>query len=148
MDAVILVLILFIFVGPAVFALGLMMSLGPKAELRDMRELEETGVEVPAVLVSLAPQKTYLRAVYEYTTADGSRATHTSYTGRNPLHIVGETYPLVRTARTSENVWMGTMAAVREERAGLEHHIRFTAFVMLAGVTASAVAVTGVVLFP
>ncbi|MER6343095.1 DUF3592 domain-containing protein [Streptomyces sp. NPDC001595] len=148
MDAVILVLILFIFAGPVLFAVGLMMYLGPKAALRDMRELEATGVEVPATLVSLAPQKTFLRVVYEYTAADGSRTTHTTYAGRNPLHVVGETYPLVRTARTSKNVWMGTMAAVRKERAGLEHHIRFTVWVMLAGVTTCAVAVTGTVLFP
>lgn len=143
-----MVLILFIFVGPVLSALGLVMFLGPKAALRDMRELEATGVEVPATLVSLAPQKTYLRVVYEFTAADGSRATHTTYAGRNPLHVVGDTYPLVRAERASENVWMGTMAAVRQERAGLERHIRLTVCVMLAGAVTCALAVTGVALFP
>ncbi|MGW9448009.1 hypothetical protein [Streptomyces sp. NPDC055632] len=148
MNAVTQVLILFVFVGLAVVALGLLIIGGPKAELRNMRELEKTGVEVPATLVSMAPHKTYLTVVYEYTTADGSQARHTSSTGRNPLHVVGETYPLVRTAHPSKNVWMGTMAAVRHERAGTEHHIRFMVCVILAGVTTCAVAVTGLVLLP
>ncbi|MEU9863122.1 DUF3592 domain-containing protein [Streptomyces sp. NPDC047971] len=148
MNAVTLVLVLFVFVGLAVAVLGLFVVGGPRAELRNMRELERTGVEVPATLVSVAPRKTYLTVVYAYPAADGSRATHTSWSGRNPLHVVGETYPLVRTAHPSENVWMGTMAAVRHERAGTEHHLRFMVCVMLAGVTTCAAAVTGLLLLP
>ncbi|MER5306748.1 hypothetical protein ABT034_02965 [Streptomyces sp. NPDC002773] len=85
------VFVLFLFVGLAVTALGLVIIGGPKAGLRNVRELEKTGVEVPATLLSLKPYKTCPDVVYEYTTADGSRARHNSSAGRNPLHAVAVT---------------------------------------------------------
>ncbi|MFF9147855.1 hypothetical protein ACF1BN_23685 [Streptomyces sp. NPDC014861] len=148
MNAVAQVLILFVFVGLVPLVGGLVIIGLHTAALRDMKELEDTGVEVPATLLSRKPYKTYLQVVYEYTTADGSRARHNSSAGRNPLHVVGETYSMVRTAHPSKNVWMGTIAEVRHERAGTERHIRFLVCVILAGVAICAVAVTGLVLLP
>ncbi|MGW1009579.1 hypothetical protein ACWD4X_05940 [Streptomyces termitum] len=148
MNAVTLVLILFAVVGLALFALGLVLFAGSRADLRAMRELERTGVEVPAVLVSLTPWKTYLSAVYEYPAADGSPARHTASVGRNPLNAVGESHPMTRTAHPSENVRMGTIAEVRHERTELERHLRFLTYAILASAATCAVAVTGLALRP
>ncbi|MGW6982123.1 hypothetical protein ACWGE1_22255 [Streptomyces sp. NPDC054932] len=150
MDMVILVLSAFLLAGGGLLLFGLMCFNGERSTLSQMRELENTGVEVPAVLVALEPlvRTDTLRAYYEYPTAGGSQARHTMGVGPNPLHIVGETYSLVRLPRVATKVHVGTMAAVRKERGDRERYVRHAVWMMIAGFTACATAVTGLVLVP
>ncbi|MFE1289234.1 hypothetical protein [Streptomyces sp. NPDC058751] len=150
MDMVILVLGTFVLAGGGLLFFGLMSFSGERSALRKARELEETGAEVPAVLVALEPlvRTDTLRAHYEYPTAGGSQARHITGVGPNPLHVVGETYPLVRLPRVSRSVHMGTMAAVRKERRDRERYVRQAVWMMALGATACATAVTGLVLVP
>ncbi|MFD0369860.1 hypothetical protein [Streptomyces sp. NPDC059071] len=150
MDMVILVLSVFVLAGGGLFLFGLLWLSGERSELRAMTELAETGVEVRAALVALQPlvRTDTLRAHYEYPAADGSRARHTTGVSPNPLYRVGETYSLVRLPRVAKKVHMGTMAAVRKERADRERYVRQAVWLVIAGFTACATAVTGLVLVP
>lgn len=147
---VILVLSAFVLAGGGLLFFGLLCVSGEKNELRAARELEETGVEVPAVLVALEPlvRTDTLRAHYEYTTAGGSRARHTTGVSPNPLHVVGDAFPLVRLPRVAQKVHMGTMAAVRKERRDRERYLRHAVWMVITGFTACTLAVTGLVLVP
>ncbi len=147
---VILVLGAFVLAGGGLLLFGLLNLGGERAALREARELEETGVEVPAVLVALEPlvHTDTLRAYYEYPAAGGSQARHITGVGPNPLHVVGETYPLVRLPRVAKKVHMGTMSAVRRERKSREEHVRQAVWMVITGFTACAMAVTGLVLVP
>ncbi|MGA5421928.1 hypothetical protein [Streptomyces lavendulocolor] len=117
---------------------------------KEARELEETGVEVPAVLVAVEPlmRTDTRRAHYEYPRAGGSRARHTMGVGPNTLHVVGETFSLVRLPRVAKKVHTGTMAAARRERRDRERYVRHAVWMMVSGFAACAVAVTGLVLLP
>ncbi|MFB9518308.1 hypothetical protein [Streptomyces purpureus] len=150
MDMVILVLSAFLLAGGCLLLFGLMCFSGERRALSEARELQETGVEVPAVLVALEPlvRTDTLRACYEYPTAGGSHARHVTGVGPNPLHVVGETYSLVRLPRVANKVHMGTMAAVRKERGDRERYVRHAVWMMVSGSTACAMAVTGLVLVP
>ncbi|MBW5480624.1 hypothetical protein [Streptomyces bambusae] len=48
----------------------------------------------------------------------------------------------------AKNVHVGTMAAVRKERGDRERYVRNAVWVMIAGFTACATALTGLVLVP
>ncbi|MFG2296593.1 hypothetical protein [Streptomyces sp. NPDC048603] len=150
MDMVIFVLVAFVLVGGGLLLFGLMTFGGEREVLRKARELEETGAEVPAVLVALEPlvRTDTLRAHYEYRTAGGERARHTTGVAPNPLHVVGERYPLVRLPRVTTNVHLGTMAAVRKERRDRERYVRHAVWTMIVGFAACATAATGLVLVP
>ncbi|MGA5411844.1 hypothetical protein ACPCSC_31880 [Streptomyces lavendulocolor] len=150
MDMVILVLGTHLLAGGGLLLFGMLYFSGERGLAKEARELEETGVEVPAVLVAVEPlmRTDTLRVHYEYTTAGGSRALHTTGVSPNPLHVVGETFSLVRLPRVAKKVHMGTMAAVRKERRDRERYVRHAVWMMVAGFAACAVAVTGLVLLP
>ncbi|MCX4778053.1 hypothetical protein [Streptomyces sp. NBC_01264] len=136
--------------GGGALLLTLLAIIGGRDEFKEMRELDETGVEVQAVLVALEPlaDADGLRVSYEYPAADGSTARHTADVGPNPLYVVGETYALVRLPGPAMTVHMGTMSAVRKERAEHEAFLRAAVWTVIAAIAMCAAAVTGLALMP
>lgn len=147
---VILLLVVCAFVGACPVAFGPPMYFGVRKQARATRKLEETGVEVDAVLISMGGQArtTTLCLVYEYPNADGSTALHTAYAAPNPLYVVGDSYPLVRTPHLSKDAELGTLAAVRELREDHERSVRHTGWAIVAGAAMLTLAVTGLFLTP
>ncbi|MFJ7272516.1 DUF3592 domain-containing protein [Streptomyces sp. NPDC099050] len=150
MDMVIGVLVLFVLAGLGLVFFGLMWRWGESGNVKELRELEETGIEVQAVLVALEPLRSSdtLRAHYDYPAPGGSTARHTEGVGPSTLHVVGERYPLVRLPRVAKRVQMGTMAVVREERRDRERSVRQAGWIALVGFAVCATAVTGLALAP
>ncbi|MDD9381498.1 hypothetical protein M8Z33_33590 [Streptomyces sp. ZAF1911] len=150
MDMVILVLVVFVLAGLGLAFFGLMWLWGESSNVKELRELRETGVEVPAVLVALEPLRgtDTLRAHYDYPQAGGTTGRHTEGISPRYSHAVGDTYTLVRLPRVAKRVQMGTMAAVRKELGEREGYVRSARWMAIAGCAACATAVTGLALLP
>ncbi|MFD4247606.1 DUF3592 domain-containing protein [Streptomyces sp. NPDC058525] len=150
MNLVTAVLVCFIIASVPVCIFGLMLISGERSELRKMTELSESGVEVPARLVSLVPfgKRGYAHVVYEFETPDGGTVRHQKGASRGPAHVVGHLYPLVHDPENTQRVHMGTLSTVRKERKRRQGYMRNSQRVALLSFAAGVLAAVGLIVSP
>ncbi|MFF8604768.1 DUF3592 domain-containing protein [Streptomyces sp. NPDC015346] len=144
------VLVCFIIASVPVFIFGLMLIAGERDELKKMTELNESGIEVQARLVSLTPINTQGtgRVIYEFETPDGQNARHQTGVSMGPAHVVGDLYPLVYDPRNTKRVHMGTKATVRKERRFRQGSVRGAKRLALLSFVAGVMATVGLIVSP
>ncbi len=148
-NLVLTVLVLAALASAALCFFGLMLMSGERAQLKRMRELHESGIEVRAELVSLVPFGTrgYARVVYEWQSPEGS-GRHTQGANMGHAHVVGRRYPLVFDPRNTKRAHLGTQVAVRRECKRLERQVRHMRRMALASFLTGALATAGLVISP
>ncbi|MFF8387314.1 hypothetical protein ACF053_27235 [Streptomyces kanasensis] len=149
MNLVMTVLLLAVLASVACCFFGLAQMKGEGAELKKMTELYESGVEVQAELVGLAPFGTngYASAVYEWLSPEGSGRYQTGAKVGH-AHVVGQRYPLVFDPRNIKRVHLGTKVAVRRERKRRQGYVRSAQRMALLAFAAGALATVGLVISP
>ncbi|MGW2020456.1 hypothetical protein [Streptomyces sp. NPDC001927] len=150
MNLVIAVLVCFIIASVPVFVFSLMLISGERSELKRMTELSESGVEVQARLVSLAPFGTrgYASVTYEFPTPNGGTARHNKGANFGPAHVVGDEYPLVHHPTNTRIVHMGTLSTVRQERGRRKGYMRSAQRTALLSLAAGVLATIGLIVSP
>ncbi|MFH8473636.1 hypothetical protein [Streptomyces sp. NPDC018000] len=150
MNMVNVVLIGFAVVSVPAFVFCLMLMQGTREELKKMTELNETGIEVQARLVSLVPfgTKGYAHALYEFEGPNGETVRHQKGATAGPAHVVGDTYPLVHHPQRTNRLHMGTKKTVRKERRMQAGYMRNAQWMALISLVAGALAIVGFVLSP
>ncbi len=129
---------------------SLMVMAGSRKEAKRMRELEETGVLVEARLAALAPfgNRGYAAVRYEFRGPNGEKAEYGTGVTLMPVHVVGDTYPLVHHPRNAKIVYQGTRAAVRKERKSQEGFARGAGRIASAFFLAGALSIGALALGP
>ncbi|MFG2328542.1 DUF3592 domain-containing protein [Streptomyces sp. NPDC048604] len=149
MTLVIVVLVCFIIASVPACLFGLGLMAGERGELKKMTDLNESGVEVQARLLSLTPINTSGTGsvIYEFETATGT-ARHATGVSMGPAHVVGDLYPLVYDPQNTKRVHMGTKATVRRERRFREGSVRFAKKMALVSFVAGTLATVGLIVSP
>ncbi|MFG2328544.1 DUF3592 domain-containing protein [Streptomyces sp. NPDC048604] len=149
MNLVMTVLLLAVLASAAFCIFGLMLMSGEGSELKKMTELYETGVEVRAELVGLAPfgKDGYASVTYAWESPEGSgRLNKGASVG--PAHVVGERYPLVFDPQNTKRAHLGTKVAVRRELKRRRGYVRNARRMALLGFAAGALATVGMIVSP
>lgn len=149
-NLVTVVLVCFIIASVPLCIFSLMLMSGEGAELKKMKELSESGIEVQARLVSLVPFGTrgYAHAVYEFESPGGGTARHQSGATVGPAYVVGDSYPLVHHPENTKRLHMGTMSTVRRERRSRQSSVRGARRTALLSVAAGVLATVGLIVSP
>ncbi|MFI8823933.1 DUF3592 domain-containing protein [Streptomyces sp. NPDC053431] len=144
------VLVCFIILSVPVFVFGLLLIAGERDARKKMTELNESGVEVEARLVSLRPINTTGTgsAVYEFDTQHGQTAQYRTGVTMGPAHVVGDRYPLVYDPLNTRRVHMGTKATVRRERKNRHVSVRGATWLTLLSLAAGTLATVGLIVSP
>jgi len=144
------VLVGFAVLSAPVFLFALMWMQGERDSLKKATELEEIGIEVQAYLTYLEPIRNTgsVRVVYEFRGPNGETGRHQTGMGVSPVHVVGNTYPLVHHPRLMDRVHMGTMKAVRKERRVRARFVRAAKWTAITSFVMCALAIGGLVLSP
>ncbi|MFJ8665415.1 hypothetical protein [Streptomyces sp. NPDC093600] len=147
---VISVLIGFVVLSVPALAFSLLLISGERRELKRMRELDETGIEVQARLTRVMPvgTKGYGRVLYEFDVPDGETVRYEKPDSLAPLHVVGATFPLVHHPRNTKSLHMGTKAVVRKERKSRESSVKLAYGFTSVSAAVCALAIVGLVLSP
>ncbi|MFB7375574.1 hypothetical protein ACFC0D_37770 [Streptomyces sp. NPDC056222] len=143
------VLACFIIASVPVFIFGLLIVAGEGGELKKMEDLNESGLEVQARLVSAVPINTTgtLSVIYEFRTATGT-ARHQTGVSVGPAHVVDDLYPLVYDPNNVKRVHMGTKATVRKERRFRQSSLRGAKLTALLSFAAGVLATVGLIVSP
>jgi len=144
------VLIGFAALSVPVFIFALLWMQGEQEELTKMTELDESGIEVQARLVDLVPfgTKGYAHAFYEFEGPRGETVRHRKGETVAPVHVVGDTYPLVHHPQLTNRLHMGTKKTVRKERRTRQGYVRGTRWLALTSFMVCLLAIGGYVLSP
>ncbi|MEU2229770.1 hypothetical protein [Streptomyces vietnamensis] len=150
MNMVNVVLVVSAVVSVPAFLFALLWMSGERQEAKRIRELDETGVLVEARLVSLVPfgNRGYASVRYEFQGPNGEKAKYETGVTALPVHVVGDTYPLVHHPRNAKSVYQGTRAAVRKERRAREGFVRGTVWFACLAFLVSALSIGALVLGP
>ncbi|GAA2467820.1 hypothetical protein [Streptomyces lavendulocolor] len=150
MNLVNIVLVCFAVAAVPLFIFGAGWRQGERSELKKMTELDETGIEVQARLVSLVPfgNGQYAHAHYEFESPDGSPVRHRTGATVGPAHVVGDTYAFVHHPQFPTRLHMGTKQTVRKERKNRAGLLRCAQWIMFGSLVTEALAVVGLVFSP
>ncbi|WP_418956965.1 hypothetical protein [Streptomyces tritici] len=144
------VLVVFIVLSVLLFVFSLLWMQGERENLKTMTELCEIGVETQAHLTYKEPLRgtTTLRVRYTFRAPNGDKGEYQTGVGNSPVHVLGDTYPLVHHPRLLSRVHLGTMKTVRKERRTRASYVRTAQRLALLSLTACGLAVAGLVLSP
>ncbi|MER5203987.1 hypothetical protein [Streptomyces sp. NPDC002825] len=127
---------------------SLMVMAGSRQEAKKMKVLEETGVLVQARLAHLVPfgNKGDAHVRYEFPGPNGETARYDTGVSAYPVHVVGETYPLVHHPRNAKSVYQGTRKAVRTERRAQEGFMKAAGWIACFFFLTGALSITALAL--
>ncbi|MEU7278924.1 hypothetical protein AB0A69_09135 [Streptomyces sp. NPDC045431] len=150
MNLVNAVLICFAIASVPGLMFGLMCVKGERTVLKKMTELDETGIEVQARLVSLVPfgKGRFAHAVYEFEGPGGTYVRHEQGATVGPAHVVGETYAFVHHPQFPKRLHMGTAKTIRKERRARARYLREGQRIALCSLAAGVLAGVGLVFGP
>ncbi|MFF3014963.1 hypothetical protein [Streptomyces sp. NPDC057939] len=149
-DMVNLVLMGFVALSVLVFVFALLWMQGERDNLKRAKELEEIGLEAQAHLTYLQPIRDTGTVSVEYTFRgpNGDEGRYRTGMKVSPVHVLGNTYPLVHHPRLVNRVQMGTMKEVRKERRERAGYVRTAQWMAFTSFTVCALAIGGMVLGP
>ncbi|MFG2296586.1 hypothetical protein [Streptomyces sp. NPDC048603] len=145
-----MVLIGYAALSVAVFFFALMWVWGEQDNVKKATELDEIGIEVQAYLTYLEPIRdtTTARVVYTFRGPNGEEGRHQTGVSISPVHVVGNTYPLVHHPRLLNRLQMGTKKTVRKVRQDREAELKSAKRLALTSFVVCALAVGGLALSP
>ncbi|MEU8526333.1 MULTISPECIES: hypothetical protein [Streptomyces] len=150
MILVIVVLVCSLFASLAGLLFGPLMIQGEGKELKKIRDLAESGIEVESRLVGLERigDGGYLHGMFEFGTLNGDTVLHQTGEKVSPAMVVGSAYPLVYHPDNVKHVLVGTMATVRKEVRFRRDGVRGAKKMMLLAFAVGVLAVVGLILSP
>ncbi|MEU8526335.1 MULTISPECIES: DUF3592 domain-containing protein [Streptomyces] len=143
-------LLCFAVLSVLLFGFSLMWMKGESEDGKRAAELAEVGIEVEARLTHLGPTRSTRTSIahYEWQGSDGQKLQHQRGVTASPVHVVGDTYPLVYHPRFPTRLKLGTMKTVRKERREREGNLRGAKRLAFWSLAVCVLSITGFVLSP